>query len=138
MGRRFFNRGEYNLPISSFTRCINCNKLILFNDIIPHVRKCSKLFIDNFNNNINAKRFHIIFFTLGLEDNISKNFVYNEEMRLFTLQFYENLCDVRDNYPYYPWRVDLFNLQELFILDSLLRALIDYEIRVPVKLLSLN
>ena len=115
MGRRFFNRGENNYPISSFTRCTNCNKLILFNDIIPHSRKCSKLFIDNFNNNIHAERLHIIFFTFGLEDYLSKNFVFNEEIRYFTLELYENICDVRENYPNYPWRRDFFNSQELYI-----------------------
>ena len=138
MGRLFFKNGENNYPNSSFTRCTNCNKLILIHHIIQHSRKCSKLFIDNFNKNINAKRLHIIFFTLGLEDHLSKNFVFNDEIRYFTLQLYENLCDVRENYPTYPWRRDFFNSQELFILDSMLHAVIDYQIRVPVGLLNLN
>ena len=138
MGRIFYKRSEYGIPISSYTRCMNCNKLIILNEIIQHVKKCLKLFIDDFNQNMNAKRFHIILYTLGIEEKFSKNFISNEEIRSFTLKLYENLLDVREYYPNHPWKSDLFNFQELFILNSLFHALEGYNVRIPSALFNFN
>ena len=95
MGRILWRRGDFGIPNICYTRCLNCRRSILATDIIPHTKKCSKLFIENFNNSQFAKRFHLIHFTLCLDEKLAKNLKMNQEVRLLLLKLYENIFDIR-------------------------------------------
>ena len=136
MGRLFFKRAESDLRNVDRTRCLICNKLILLSDVLIHSKKCSKLFIENFNNNDFAKRFHIIHYTLNLDDDFAKNFLYDNEILLFLCKLYEDLFNIRENYPNQDWNRQNYNSQELIILDSIFYATTGFYIRFPPGLIE--
>ena len=131
MGILFFKISEFNLLSVPRTRCLICNKLISLSQVLIHTKKCSKLFIENFNNNNFAKRLHIIHYTLNLDDDFAKNFLYDDEILIFLCKLYEDLFIIREHYPNQDWNRKNFNFQELIILDSIFYAINGFFIRFP-------
>ena len=131
MGLLFFKRSEFNLPAVPRTRCLICNKSIFISEVLIHSKKCSKLFFENYNNNNFAKRLHIIHYTLNLDDDFAKNFLYDDEILIFLCKLYDDLFVIREHFPNKNWNRQNYNFQELIILDSIFYAINGFFIRFP-------
>ena len=130
MGRLLIKGPEF-ISSAYKTRCLICNRIIITRDILLHSKKCSKLFIENFNNNNFARRFYLIHYTLKLDDNFAKNFIFDTEIISFLSQLYDNLISIRQNFPNVGWNHNIFNFQELLILESVFFALNDFSVKLP-------
>ncbi len=125
MGKIFHKSGLTIIPVDKYWRCLICTELIQRKLLLIHTKKCSSETLESDLTNDHAIRYHLLYYIFGLHDNLNKNINFGQYLN-FSLEVNRFINELKQNYPNVPNFSNVFFQQELYIIEKIYHALINY------------